>query len=132
MTVAGDVIMDPDRALVVGRSVETVTSVNVNAGGELYLTPKLVIQAGFFTDRSSTPLDAVERGDELDRLSRVGASLGAGMIGEDSATWIAIVGSLGRGDALGFDEGFNPVITGLESKSIMVMLGSSAKLGAKK
>jgi hypothetical protein len=132
MTVAGEVIEDPDRALPVGRAVETVTSINVNVGGEYYVTPKLVLQAGFFTDKSSTPLDAVERGDELDRLSRLGASLGAGIIGEDSATWVAIVGSLGRGDALGFDENFDPMITRLESKAIMVMLGSSAKLGGKK
>ncbi|MBM4318405.1 MAG: hypothetical protein FJ125_00225 [Deltaproteobacteria bacterium] len=126
----GRAATDPARALPVGYSIATTAMLNANLGGELQLTEQLTLQGGLFTDLSSTPEERVLTG-ERNRHSRLGLTLGAGWPGGYSATWVSLVAAYGWGASYALrNEGgtLRFVTTGLQSWSVMLVLGSTATL----
>ncbi|MCB9655673.1 MAG: hypothetical protein H6729_16235 [Deltaproteobacteria bacterium] len=125
-------ITDVNRAINVAQYVRLVPAANMNVGGRVYLSETLVLQGGLFTDLSATSKNDVIRLDQ-ERLSRVGATLGAAWFGESTRTWVTVLGALGSGSAPGFGlatdgSGFIATLTHLDSKTIMLLIGSSATL----
>jgi hypothetical protein len=119
------VIVDPTRAIRVGRSTGLAPSWNVNAGAEAQLAGGWLFQAGMFTDLSATPVEKVAVWGD-DRLSRIGATIGGGMVGEQATTWVAVMYAYGWGKTVGFDtEQFIPKPRNLRSQSLTLLLGSS-------
>jgi hypothetical protein len=125
----GRTIDDPARALDVGRSVGTRAIANVALGGEVHVTDGLTLQLGGFSDRSATPKGRISPFGELQRLSRYGATLGVGLVGAETTTWISLVGALGTGDSVAYDANFEPILRERSSRSITLMLGSMATTG---
>ena len=126
----GGKVEDPEREVYVARTVETDTTANFSLGAEVGVSDAVVVQAGAFTDLTSTPKERV-RAREDNRLSRVGGTFGLGWKSEWSTSWASLVYAYGWGENYGIrhdGEKLGYVLTGLTAHSLMIVLGSSAPL----
>lgn len=125
--VPGRTVDDPARAIDVSEAFRLQTTVNGNLGVQYRLSDKLRLQAGVFTDLSSSP-DADVLENAADQVNRISGTLGGGWKGETVETWVSVVYAEGWGQVAGFGDELEPVLAPLRSRSIYVMVGSWANL----
>jgi hypothetical protein len=129
-------ILDLERALHPSEWRQTLGAFNLHAGAEVYLTEKLMLRLGAFTNFSVVDQAAYERQGQalealfLPALDSFGVSLGGGFLGERTTTSVGVVYVYGAGQSFTFDELFGQPArrSSVEAHTLTVVVSGSANL----
>ena len=117
-----------NRPIAVQKEMSLDPTANFNLGARWWASDNFILQAGAFTDLSATPTSDILLFNN-DRLNRVGATLGAGLVGKRATTWVNLVYSYGWGKTFGLQgANFDDALVDQSSQAIFVMLGATAQL----
>jgi hypothetical protein len=138
MHISWDPNINPqDQAIDFKVPLEFVNVINVNAGVEWYINPRIILRAGFFTDfYRGTDFPRGSQRSQQDfgsyKMDKFGGTLGLAYAGDMSQFQISFLAVVGMGDVIGeaTDADFSVVYPRTEITNTTFMLAFSGRIEA--